>query len=1071
MQRRALGILLFCLVLLVAIIAGYWDMLESEKLRIADRGEVSPPVREGTIDPTGFSAASEPSETAAAGSQGEAPAEGRAAIDRGEDAAREDEDAGKEIASRVTGREAATPSGIAAEDEAETSEAASPQAGGSGGVNGANTPSDAVAAPDSPGADRLAAGKSDRRSGGEGTVMPSGGRSQAATSVPSGGDGLAAANAGTQPSTEPDADPAKAGATAGNEAASDRVAGGEAQPGQPGAASDGAPETAGTSMTETNRRQAAAGLEQPAEASGASASRPGESTAMAPGALQETTDTASASAGHDGDVAEAGHEGGRSAGDGAVVAAEASEDAAPAAAGAPSEAVGAGGPRVADADEPRFDILRVEPDGSTLVAGRSAPNSTVTLRDGDETLGSDKAGRDGDFVIVLDRPLQPGDHSIQIHSEDESGSARTSRETAVVSVPQDGRAEDLLAMIEEPGAPSRLIDTPAARAPATGTQAGEPVDERASAASKDGAPGGSATGVDAASVARLEAPVDAAAEPADGAGANGSDVAGLTSSQGEAATPPADGESVVADSSGSAGEAAGTESPAGQRQASVAPSASALAETTGPAAAEAPLRVEAVEIDDGKIFIAGSAEPGTRFRVYVDNQPFAAGTADRNGRFVVSSDQQLSVGDHLIRVDQLSGASDVTARVEVPFFRPEGNSLAAVAENEAGPDRMPELAAADVPQAASEPQTTSTAAAAPVEQAEAAPQGREEPIGPASTEVAEPEIAERQSPRGEATSGGEPQPASTATDDDPTTAPGAPPASDGQRQDEDTQLAARLSGGSSAPEPAASSGPGATADAPTFDRAAAAAAGESNDEAAASGAQSVTPSPANANANANSGSRIATDGAPSLDPLGALAPGAAGGVTDGLAEADGETTRGGRVVAQRRDADGREEAGTTEQAEDTQGELSDRTASSDGEGAGEPANAGGATASASGGEATAEADTSAPGPDAAGSVTPLAEEDRQGDVASADKSGRVPLLRQPALAAAKSSRVIIRKGDTLWRISRDSYGAGHRYTVIYLANGDQIRDPNLIYPGQVFRMPEEQRSEAAGENASSRAVE
>ncbi|RIY03510.1 LysM peptidoglycan-binding domain-containing protein [Aureimonas flava] len=62
-------------------------------------------------------------------------------------------------------------------------------------------------------------------------------------------------------------------------------------------------------------------------------------------------------------------------------------------------------------------------------------------------------------------------------------------------------------------------------------------------------------------------------------------------------------------------------------------------------------------------------------------------------------------------------------------------------------------------------------------------------------------------------------------------------------------------------------------------------------------------------------------------------------------------------------------------------------------------------------------------------------------------------VRQAPLQAA-ASRVIIRRGDTLWRISRDTYGLGSRYTVIYLANGDQIRDPNRIYPGQVFRMPD-----------------
>jgi nucleoid-associated protein YgaU len=51
--------------------------------------------------------------------------------------------------------------------------------------------------------------------------------------------------------------------------------------------------------------------------------------------------------------------------------------------------------------------------------------------------------------------------------------------------------------------------------------------------------------------------------------------------------------------------------------------------------------------------------------------------------------------------------------------------------------------------------------------------------------------------------------------------------------------------------------------------------------------------------------------------------------------------------------------------------------------------------------------------------------------------------------------VIIRKGDNLWTISKRTYGQGTRYTTIYLANRDQIRNPDLILPGQVFVMPQQ----------------
>lgn len=45
------------------------------------------------------------------------------------------------------------------------------------------------------------------------------------------------------------------------------------------------------------------------------------------------------------------------------------------------------------------------------------------------------------------------------------------------------------------------------------------------------------------------------------------------------------------------------------------------------------------------------------------------------------------------------------------------------------------------------------------------------------------------------------------------------------------------------------------------------------------------------------------------------------------------------------------------------------------------------------------------------------------------------------------------RGDSLWRISRKIFGHGIRYTLIYEANADQIRDPSLIYPGQIFVVP------------------
>jgi nucleoid-associated protein YgaU len=54
---------------------------------------------------------------------------------------------------------------------------------------------------------------------------------------------------------------------------------------------------------------------------------------------------------------------------------------------------------------------------------------------------------------------------------------------------------------------------------------------------------------------------------------------------------------------------------------------------------------------------------------------------------------------------------------------------------------------------------------------------------------------------------------------------------------------------------------------------------------------------------------------------------------------------------------------------------------------------------------------------------------------------------------ARPGHVVIQPGNNLWRISRVIYGRGIEYTVIYQANRDQIRDPDLIYPGQIFLTP------------------
>lgn len=52
-------------------------------------------------------------------------------------------------------------------------------------------------------------------------------------------------------------------------------------------------------------------------------------------------------------------------------------------------------------------------------------------------------------------------------------------------------------------------------------------------------------------------------------------------------------------------------------------------------------------------------------------------------------------------------------------------------------------------------------------------------------------------------------------------------------------------------------------------------------------------------------------------------------------------------------------------------------------------------------------------------------------------------------------KIVIQPGNSLWKISRQVYGKGRMFTVIYEANRDQLRNPNKIYPGQILTAPKQ----------------
>lgn len=298
----------------------------------------------------------------------------------------------------------------------------------------------------------------------------------------------------------------------------------------------------------------------------------------------------------------------------------------------------------ADAAIPAFDILRVEKDGSTVIAGRAQPGARIEIVDGDKVIASADADPTGDFAAVLDNPLSSGDHSITLKATTRDGKSSTSKEVATVSVPKDASGE-LLAMVTRPGEASRIITMPEVEVAKAKTEE----------ATKTAA---------GATVATPDLPASSA------------DIA---------STPP-----VVTQNDAAARTEAQQTANADQSAAdmSAATTADAAQQTDPKQPGAAPeVMVSAVELEGDRIFIAGNTRPGATVRLYADDRIVAEATADGDGRFVADGTIKLAVGNHTIRADVLGGdGSKVELRASVPFFRPEGD-LAAVASNDTPKDK------------------------------------------------------------------------------------------------------------------------------------------------------------------------------------------------------------------------------------------------------------------------------------------------------------------------------------------------------------------------------------------------
>ena len=108
----------------------------------------------------------------------------------------------------------------------------------------------------------------------------------------------------------------------------------------------------------------------------------------------------------------------------------------PAPVAAPAPAAPAPVARPAPAVAPSFDIVKVEPDGRAVIAGRAAPGDRVRVMDGDKPIGEVTADQRGEWVLVPSEPLAPGDRQLALEATRAGGGpAVRSKDVVGLSVP------------------------------------------------------------------------------------------------------------------------------------------------------------------------------------------------------------------------------------------------------------------------------------------------------------------------------------------------------------------------------------------------------------------------------------------------------------------------------------------------------------------------------------------------------------------------------------------------------------------------------------------------------------
>lgn len=113
-----------------------------------------------------------------------------------------------------------------------------------------------------------------------------------------------------------------------------------------------------------------------------------------------------------------------------------------------------------EALRPTFDVVRVEKDGSVVMAGQAEAGATVVVRAGKEEIGRAVANENGEWIIQEDHKLDSKEHAIELSAQSPNdGPTLYSKQRLALSLSDPIRGEPLVALTEE-GKPTRILQMP-----------------------------------------------------------------------------------------------------------------------------------------------------------------------------------------------------------------------------------------------------------------------------------------------------------------------------------------------------------------------------------------------------------------------------------------------------------------------------------------------------------------------------------------------------------------------------------------------------------------------------------